>query len=185
MEELPDLGQPIRSRHAATDRASWLGAGTRPPHPYLPLPPFIPLPETVPTACSRFAAQPNMAALTVCSAAACRAHTVRASAQKPKVSAMGRARSLSRQPGEEGRCRWRAAAGGGASRPPHPNPKPASLHSPSARRRTAGHNSLMDTAVMSWALPSHRPPSPRCRAWLRPWVPQRCCSPPPLPLLAT
>lgn len=40
MEELPDHGQPIRSRHATTDDASWLGAGTRPPHPYPPLPLF-------------------------------------------------------------------------------------------------------------------------------------------------
>lgn len=69
--------------------------------------PAFALPRQSALLAARIAAQPNMAALTVCSAAACNAQTVRASAQKPKVSAMGRVRSLSMQP-REGRCRWRA-----------------------------------------------------------------------------
>lgn len=112
---LPDRGPSAtrRDRRRQLDVLScWYTA-----RPTLIPPPTncIARPEAV-SSCLQPAEQPNptMAALTVCSAAACKAQTVRASAQQPKVGATSPA-SRRPRPGELQQCRCAA----GAPAPPY------------------------------------------------------------------
>lgn len=170
----PNRSRPIRSRRAATAAASWCW--------YMPPPALIRLPccnsrprQSALPAARIVAAQPSMAALTVCSAAACKAQTVRSSVKQPKVRAMKRPQSRPRSRRVREATAAARASGGSAGDPTLAEPKPL------CSWKRAAVLVLLLGAIQVAATsrhatpPSRRLPSPRCRAWPQPWAPPRCC----------